>query len=177
MAYGTPSWWAQRARNNGVRAKKRLSPDYAGVDCFISKKQSKALRAAKPVSKAKADQERLQQQAIQVFDHWQKHGDSTLMTQLVLSSPGIRTRNALVAWFETVCGIKWVEAIGRFRKDIAREPVTREAATAMPIMSVAKSKHKAPLSPVDGSAARPRCSVCGHTSMPGEDTCYHHQSG
>jgi hypothetical protein len=177
VTQGKPSWFVRRNMRNAVPIKRHLSQDYSvpKTTKILSKKSAQNNSNKSGVS-GPVD---LRLKVLAAVEHWASHGDHTGMARLVQEATSPRNRNALIIWFERVCGLKWDKLSWRFRGKGQDRSKAMEQANLTPLepsrdlSSSATSPRWAKLR----TSITPTCAVCGHPAMPGEDTCYHHHSG
>jgi hypothetical protein len=191
MASRKPTSLVRVNRLNGIRIKKHLSREYGaptqnlGTEAFEKLRKTKRAvsgikASATKVAKLSTDSvANPRKTALAAFSHFVAHGDHTSMAALVISAPNNRARGLLVAWFERVGQLRWDNTSQRFRGKPDRSRLSVEAAICTPIPRASGALRDIVVYnyPRNSVFSSNKCAVCGHPAMPGEDTCYHHQSG
>lgn len=172
--------------DNATRAKKGLSDDYrpSRVKVVVGshpnsrkpKRTKGPVTPLRPSSPATYVSEAMR--GMRVFD---SDGDSSILTALIRRTENEIDRARLINWCRLFADLRWNPNRRALRGRRLSHPVAIDAAefrlaTPGPI----RGRY------VSGAAISPQvvtpqkwtpCRVCGHPSLPGEDTCHHHDSG
>ena len=161
--------------------KKKRSKDYGtptsnlghkGFDSFLRRAQSKKDSESASHQRALKLRTQLERETLRAYGHYLAHGDHRSLARLIQSNPGQRTQRAIIAWVSSVSSLRWDESLGRFHGRRSATDLSLEIASKRAILS-----QVTPTPYVRSPRSLPRCRVCQCAAMPGEDTCYHHQSG
>ena len=158
--------------NNGLSVKRKLSSDYRNRRVGLGTTNI-------PLGPA-IDADRFQFVAMLGLKHFSEHGDFTKLATLMLSLPSKRHQTLFATWCKRFARLIWDTEKRKFRWERGSREFDISGAEASPI-GIGSRKQLPAVVPTNRGPRSPgntaRCTVCGATAMPGEDTCYGHMSG
>jgi hypothetical protein len=105
--------------------------------------------------------------------HARQHGDTTLVTRLLDATRAERVRARAVIWLSNFGRVGSHNGSARFTLDRSISDADFRRALEQSWIDPVQS----PRPQTARAGTTERCCVCGHPALPGELTCYHHQSG